>query len=80
MKELDYVIVKPHPRDTMNYEGISKRAVVVPGVFSAEIFNLSKKLYFEKVFAIRSTSIHAFSKAHMKKELGETYIRKLLYS
>lgn len=75
MKELDYVIIKPHPRDSMNYEGISNRAIIVPGVFSAEIFNLSKDLYFEKVLAIRSTAIYSFSKANIKKELGVEYIK-----
>ena len=77
MNDVDIVLIKPHPRDPVNYENFTSNSIVLASAVSAEILNLSSKLSFEKAITVTSTSIHSFVKAKERIILGKEYVQKL---
>lgn len=76
MKDADMIVIKPHPRDQIDYRNFVPNSIIVDPVISAEILNLSSKLYFEKAVTLFSSSIHSFTNAKNRIILGKDYIDK----
>lgn len=69
------VLIKPHPRDVLDYEELFPEHIVLSGKFPMEILNFIERLEFEKVVSVFTVpdSIH-FAKE--KIFLGEDFMDK----
>lgn len=63
------VVIKTHPRDTMDYRGMFPDVMVYSKKMPAELFSLIG-LYFTDAYTINSTSIFSFPKKCKKHLLG----------
>ena len=63
------VVIKTHPRDTMDYRGMFPDVMVYSKKMPAELFSLIG-LYFTDAYTINSTSIFSFPKECKKHLLG----------
>lgn len=68
------LLVKPHPRDDVNYEGIFDNSIVIDKIVSSEVLSLSETLHINKVITIYSTSISSFRNAKEMIMLGAEFL------
>lgn len=67
------VLLKPHPRDILNYEEVFPEHIVLDGKFPMEILNYIKDLVFDRVISV-FTVPDAISFAKEKIFLGEDFM------
>jgi len=72
------VLIKPHPRDEVEYKKMIPEVTVIESCFSAEVFNLSSKLQLEGVYGIRTSTINAFTNAKIRKSYSVDQIKDFL--
>ncbi len=72
--DLHYVIIKPHPKDTLDYKQINEDLIVVDPAISAEILGLCETLHYGNVITIFSTAILSFKDAENCVVLGPEYL------
>jgi hypothetical protein len=68
------LLVKPHPRDTVDYSKVFPDAIVVDKIVSSEVLSLSNSLKINKVVTIYSTSISSFRNAKQLIMLGGEFL------
>lgn len=69
------VLIKPHPRDVVNYEEVFPEHIVLDGKFPMEILNYVEGLVFDKVISV-FTVPHAILFAKEKVFLGKNFMDK----
>ena len=70
------IIIKVHPRDTINYKKYFKDSIVLDTPFPIEILNFIEDLKFKKVVSISSTSINFIANSREKLYLGWEWLDK----
>lgn len=70
------IIIKVHPRDTINYQKYFKNSIVLDTPFPIEILNFVEELKFKKVISISSTSTNFIENANEKVYLGWEWLKK----
>ena len=70
----EFVIIKNHPRDKINYQKEIKNCMLLNEVFPLEILNFFPSLKLKKVITVSSTSINIFNCCEEKLILGWNYI------
>ena len=68
------LLIKPHPRDTVDYSKIFPDAIIVDKIVSSEVLSLSNSLKIDKVVTIYSTSISSFRNAKQLIMLGGEFL------
>lgn len=69
------VILKPHPRDVLDYKGLFPENIVLDGKFPMEVLNYVENLIFDKVISV-FTVPDAIKFAKEKVFLGEDFMDK----
>lgn len=72
------VLIKPHPRDEIDYKKAIPEAMVVESCMSAEVFNLASGMDLKGVYGIRTTTVDAFTNAKQKKSYSVEQINEFL--
>ena len=67
------ILLKPHPRDVLDYEKVFSDYIVLDKKFPMEILNFVKDLYFDKVISVLTVP-HAIQFAGEKVFLGEDFL------
>ena len=70
------IIIKVHPRDTIDYKKYFKNSVILDTPFPIEILNFIEELKFKKVISISSTSINFIANSNEKLYLGWEWLKK----
>lgn len=68
------LMVKPHPRDTVDYADIFPNALIVNKIVTAEVLSLSQSLKIDKVVTVYSTAISSFRNAKQQIMLGGEFL------
>lgn len=68
------LIIKPHPRDPMDYRKIFPDALIVDPIVSSEVLSLSNTLCIDKVITVYSTSVSSFKKVNQIVVLGGQFL------
>ena len=69
------ILLKPHPRDVLDYQELFPEHIVLDGKFPMEILNYVEGLVFDKVISV-FTVPHAIMFAKEKVFLGEDFMDK----
>lgn len=69
------ILIKPHPRDALDYESLFPEHIVLDGKFPMEILNFIKNLVFDRVVTVFTVPA-AISFAKEKVFLGEDFMDK----
>ena len=70
----EMLIVKPHPRDTVDYSTVFPNAVIIDKVVTSEILGFCENLRINKVITIYSTSLASFRNAKEVVMLGDSFL------
>lgn len=71
-----HVIIKPHPRDVLDYKALFPEHIVLDGKFPMEILNYVKGLVFDKVvtvFTVPSAILFAKEKVFLGEDFMDKY-------
>lgn len=68
------LLIKPHPRDTVDYSNIFPDAIIIDKVVTSEVLSFCKSLKIDKVLTIYSTSISSFRRAKEMIVLGADFL------
>lgn len=71
--EESIVLIKPHPRDVLDYRKIFSEYIVLDGKFPMEVLNYIPKLRFRRVISV-FTVVHAIQFAEEIVYLGEDFM------
>lgn len=71
----DKIIIKPHPRDDINYEKIIPKSNVIEEIFPIEILNFTN-IKFNKVITVSSTSVNLIYNCNEKIFLGWEWLEE----
>ena len=69
------ILIKPHPRDELDYKSLFPEHIVLDGKFPMEILNFVKNLVFDRVVTVFTVPA-AISFAKEKVFLGEDFMDK----
>lgn len=69
------IIIKPHPRDYINYESIISKSNIINDIFPIEILNFTN-VKFNKVITISSTAINLIYNCNEKIFLGWKWLQE----
>ena len=72
--EKSQIIIKPHPRDFVNYDDIFDDLVIINKNIPIEILNFNNEIKYKKVVTLFSTSVEGIQFADEKLEIGIEYI------
>ena len=64
------VIIKPHPRDTLDYKKEFPSCLILDAKFPIEVLNFYKDIHFKTVMSVMTTAIDAITFADEKVNLG----------
>lgn len=67
------VIIKPHPRDLIDYETLCPDAVVLKGRFPVEVLNFFEGLHIKKAVSILTTAMNTMDFVEEKLNLGASF-------
>ena len=67
------VLIKPHPRDTVDYEALCPDAVVLRGRFPVEVLNFFEGLHIKRAVSIVTTAINNMDFVEEKLNLGASF-------
>ena len=70
------LIVKPHPRDSIDYKKCFPDAVIIDARIPTEIMNFNNKLCFDRAITIESSSIQSLQCVKEKKKIGIEILKK----
>lgn len=70
------IIIKPHPRDEIDYTKMIKNCTVLNSDFPIEILNLMNEIYIKKCVTAFSTSIDFITHCDEKIVLGSDWVKK----
>ncbi len=70
------IIIKPHPRDDIDYKQISKDYIILNNSFPVEILNFIENISVEKCITAFSTAIDAIEFCDNKITLGNQWVQK----
>lgn len=73
------VLIKPHPRDKIDYKKYMPDVVIGEGSMSAEVFNLATGMQLEGVYGIKTSTVAAFSNAKHKESYSAEQVKDFLY-
>ncbi len=68
-----HVVIKPHPRDLIDYEALRPDCSVIRGKFPVEVLNFLEGVHFKKVISIATTALDTIEFADEKINLGDTF-------
>lgn len=68
------VLIKPHPRDEMDYEIEFPDCIVLEKRFPVEVLNFRPEIHFAKVISVITTAIDAIEFADEKINLGPDFL------
>lgn len=68
------VLIKPHPRDTLDYKEKFKECLVLEQKFPVEVLNFRPEIRFKKVISVITTAIDAIEFADEKINLGPDFL------
>ena len=71
--EESVVLIKPHPRDVLNYHKVFPEYIVLDGKFPMEVLNFIKDLRFRRVISV-FTVVHSIQFADEIVYLGEDFM------
>lgn len=72
------VLIKPHPRDSLNYAEVFPKCTVIDKCVSAEVINLSTKMEIDNAIGIRTTTVAQFTKAKKKNSFDLSELNKFM--
>ena len=67
------VLIKPHPRDTIDYEALCPDAVVLRGRFPVEVLNFFEGLRIKRAVSILTTAMNNMDFVEEKLNLGASF-------
>lgn len=70
------IIIKPHPRDDIDYTNISNKYVILENGFPIEILNFMENISIQKCITAFSTSIDFIEACKQKVILGSEWVKK----
>lgn len=70
------IVIKPHPRDIIDYEMIFSGAVVISKNIPTEVMNYDEHLYFSTAVTVTSTAIEGINFAGEKIYKGQEFLKK----
>lgn len=68
-----HVVIKPHPRDLIDYTALRPDCTVIKGKFPVEVLNFLEGVHFKKVISIATTALDTIDFADEKINLGDTF-------
>lgn len=68
-----HVVIKPHPRDTVDYAALRPDCTVVKGRFPVEVLNFLPGVRFKRIISIATTAMDTLDFADEKINLGDTF-------
>lgn len=68
-----HVVIKPHPRDLIDYAALRPDCTVIRGKFPVEVLNFLEGIHFKKVISIVTTALDTIDFADEKINLGEGF-------
>ena len=68
-----HVVIKPHPRDLLDYELLRPDCTVIKGKFPVEVLNFLEGVHFKKVISIATTALDTIDFADEKINLGDSF-------
>lgn len=71
-----HVIIKPHPRDELEYDKTFKECTTIKGRFPVEVLNFIEGVHFAKVISVFTTAIDTIDFADEKINLGADFLDK----
>lgn len=66
-------LIKPHPRDTVDYEALCPDAVVLRGRFPVEVLNFFEGLHIKRAVSIVTTAMNNMDFVEEKLNLGASF-------
>lgn len=66
-----HVVIKPHPRDLIDYQAHFENCTVIKGKFPVEVLNFMEGIHFKKAISIITTAIDTIEFAEEKILIGE---------
>jgi hypothetical protein len=67
------VIIKPHPRDMIDYNKLCPNAIVLRGRFPVEVLNFFEGLHIKKAVSILTTAMNNMDFVDEKLNLGASF-------
>lgn len=68
-----HVVIKPHPRDRVDYAGLFPECTVIRGKFPVEVLNFLEGVHFSLVISIATTALDTIDFADEKINLGQSF-------
>ncbi len=68
-----HVVIKPHPRDTVDYETLFPECTVIKGKFPIEVLNFIEGTHFKLAISIVTTALDTIDFADEKINLGQSF-------
>lgn len=68
-----HVIIKPHPRDLLDYASLRPDCTVIKGKFPVEVLNFVEGVHFKRAISIVTTALDTIEFADEKINLGEDF-------
>lgn len=73
-----YVVIKAHPRDTVDYKRYFPKAVIIEKNMPMEVLNFDKRVHFELAVTVSSSVINGLENVDGKVYLGTDYLQKYI--
>jgi len=68
-----HVVIKPHPRDLIDYKSLRPDCTVIKGKFPVEVLNFLEGIRFKKAISIITTAMDTLDFADEKINLGDSF-------
>ncbi len=68
-----HVVIKPHPRDIVDYAALCPDCTVIKGKFPIEVLNFIEGVRFKKAISIVTTALDTLDFADEKLNLGQSF-------
>lgn len=68
-----HVVIKPHPRDLIDYAALRPDCTVIRGKFPVEVLNFVEGVHFKKAISIVTTALDTIDFVDEKINLGEDF-------
>lgn len=72
-----YVVIKAHPRDTLDYKRYFPKAVIIEKNMPMEVLNFDKRVHFERAVTVSSSVINGLENVGKKVLLGADYLHNI---
>ncbi|MBE5847846.1 MAG: lipooligosaccharide sialyltransferase [Lachnospiraceae bacterium] len=68
-----HTVIKPHPRDLIDYAALCPECTVIKGKFPIEVMNFMEGIKFKRALSIATTAIDTLDFCEEKVNLGESF-------